>query len=175
MRGRGLLDNTIIAMTADHGTDLGDHGLLQKQTFYEQTITVPNLLAWNGLGQKAVRVRTPVNTIGLLPTVMHLAGIRCPPVEAQPIAALKPSAGPVFSELEFGYQNYRDPDRQVMIRDGRFKMSLFMTGDPDGELYDLENDPLERTNLFATPAHAGTMARLRSGIEQWDRGRRVSR
>jgi arylsulfatase A-like enzyme len=72
----------------------------------------------------------------------------------------------------FGYQKYRDSDRQVMIRDGRFKTSLFMTGNPDGELYDLERDPQERANLFDSPAYAGTVSRLKSGIDAWDRSRR---
>jgi choline-sulfatase len=172
MRSLGLLDNTIIAMTADHGADLGDHGLLQKQSFYEQVVTVPYLISWNGLGRKGGRVRTPVNTIGLLPTVMQLAGIQCPPVEARAIVGIKPALGAVFSELEFGYQKYRDSGRQVMIRDGRFKMSLFMTGDPDGELYDLERDPLERANLFNSPAHLEIVSRLKSAIDRWDRSRK---
>ncbi len=172
MRARGLIDNTIVAMTADHGADLGDHGLLQKQSFYEQVVTAPYLISWNDLGKKGVRVRTSVNTIGLLPTVMQLAGIRCPPVEARAIAGIRPARGPVFSELEFGYQKYRDSDRQVMIRDGRFKMSLFMTGDPDGELYDLDRDPRERANLFNSPVHAEIASRLNSAIDRWDRSRK---
>ena len=60
-----------------------------------------------------------------------------------------------------------------------FKMSLFLKrGDPhayavnpDGELYDLERDPLERENLFGRPAHAGTVSRLKSRIVEWDRSR----
>jgi choline-sulfatase len=171
MRARALLASTIIVMTADHGADLGDHGLLQKQTFYEQVVTVPYLIAWKGLGRSGVRVRTAVSTIGLLPTVMQAAGIACPAVEAHPIAGVSPPAAPVFSELQFGYQKYRDADRQVMIREGRFKMSLFMSGEPDGELYDLERDPLERENLFNHPSHAGIAAHLKSAVVEWDRSR----
>ncbi len=178
VRARGLLDDTIVVMTADHGTELGDHGLLQKMSFYEQVARVPYIVAWNGFGSKAMRVKAPVNTIGLLPTLMELAGIPCPRVEAEAIGDPPRAAGPVFSEIEYGYQKYRDDERQVMIRDGRYKMSLFLqrgggaySGGPDGELYDLDRDPGERTNLFGDAAHAGTVSRLRSRIVEWDASR----
>ncbi len=96
------------------------------------------------------------------------AGIACPAVEARAIAGIRPFATPVFSELEFGYQKYRDSDRQVMIREGRFKMSMFISGEPDGELHDLERKPLEWENH---PARAGIAARLKSTIVEWDRSR----
>jgi len=186
MRSRGLLDNTIIAMLADHGTDLGDHGLLQKQSFYEQVVTVPYLLCWNGLGRKGVRVKAPVNTISLLPTIMNLAGIVSPSIEAFPVrldgSQDRSADAPVFSEIQYGYQKYRDDQRQVMIRNGRLKMSLFMergqsgahASDPDGELYDLNQDPLERHNLFNQPAFADMIARLKANIVDWDRRREVA-
>jgi arylsulfatase A-like enzyme len=179
IRARGLLDDTIVAMTADHGNDLGDHGLLQKQSFYEQVATVPYIFAWRGLARRGARIATPVNTISLMPTVMRFAGIPCPDVEAAPVLDPAPPRGPVFSEIEYGYQKYRDDQRQVMVRDGRFKMSLFIkrgdpgayAGSPDGELYDLERDPLERVNLFAQPPYAQTVSRLKSRIVEWDRRR----
>jgi arylsulfatase A-like enzyme len=187
IRSHGLLENTIIAMTADHGTDLGDHGLLQKQSFYEQVVTVPYLFSWPGMARKGVRLRRPVNTVSLLPTLLKLTGQPVPAVEAPTLESSvargdEPAARPVFSELEYGYQKYRDTDRQVMIRDTDFKLSLFMKrGDPpafaasaDGELYDLTRDPLERNNLFKNRKYNDTAARLQSQIVEWDRDRAAS-
>jgi arylsulfatase A-like enzyme len=181
-RSCGLLEDTIIAMVADHGTDLGDHGLLQKQSFYEQTATVPYLLLCSGIGRQGIRVTTPVNAISLLPTVMRLAGIPCPPVEGATILPGKSPGGPVCGEIEYGYQRYRDDQRQVMIREGQLKMPLFnqrdnpeaYASDPDGGLCDLESDPLERTNLFARPVSARVFSRLKSRVVDWDRSRRFA-
>jgi arylsulfatase A-like enzyme len=180
MRSRRLLDDTIITMTADHGTDLGDHGLLQKQTFYEQVATVPYLFAAPSMSRKGLRFRTPVNTITLLPTLMRLAGLPGANTEAGELSESlirggEPQQQPVFSELQFGYQKYRDDERQVMGRDRSFKLSLFINSqDPDGELYNLRQDPLERNNLFWRAEHAATAARLKSYVLDWDRKRQVS-
>lgn len=177
MRSRGLLDDTIVVFTSDHGTHLGDHGLVQKQTFYEQVVTVPYLFWWRGLGRRGLLLRTPVNTISLLPTLAGLAGVDLPMShEADDLSAVvasgaEPPARPVFSELQFGYQGYRDGDRQVMIREGRWKLSRFGGGDPDGELYDLQADPQEKTNLFAR--RADIARRLWNTIKTWDRTRRT--
>jgi len=75
MRPRGLLDNTIIVMMSDHGAHLGDHGLLQKQTFYEQAATVPYLFWSNDHIRAGRRFRTAVNVNSLLPTLLDLTGL----------------------------------------------------------------------------------------------------
>jgi hypothetical protein len=59
---------------------------------------------------------------------------------------------PVFSDIAFGYQGWRDQDQQVMTRHGDSKMSVFATvRDRDGARYDLGKDPAERNNLFGEP------------------------
>lgn len=153
MGERGLLRNTIIAFVADHGTHLGDHGLLQKQTFYEQVATVPFLFSGRGV-KTGVRVKTPVNAGSLLPTLTEMAGLRGFRAEYPSLAPVlrsgrEPRERPVFSEIAYGYQGYRDTDRQVMVRLGQWKLSVFPdSGEPDGALYDLVNDPGEMQNLF---------------------------
>lgn len=171
MRRRGLLDNTIVAFVSDHGSHLGDHGMVQKQTFYEQVATVP-FFFWSR-GQRAARMRTPVSTLSLMPTLLDLAGLPHDGVQAPSLArsirtAAEPAATPVFSEIAFGYQGYRDAERQVMVRDGRWKLSLFPDGgDPDPALYDLAADPGEAHNLAAQAQHQPTLARLRGEITAW--------
>jgi arylsulfatase len=176
MRRRGLLDDTIVVFTSDHGTHLGDQGLVQKQTFYEQVATVPYLFWWRASLPRGKRLRTPVNTISLLPTLAGLAGVKLRVGhEAEDLSAaiaggVEPPARPVFSEIQFGYQGYRDGDRQVMIRHGRWKLSRFSVGAPDGELYDLDADPRESANLFSRRPEVAE--RLWRTVQTWDRRRR---
>jgi len=177
MRRHDLLTNTIVAFVSDHGTHLGEQGLLQKQTFYEQVVTVPLILWWRGFDRRGIRHREPVSAIGLLPTLCRLAGASLDwPCEGQ--AFLLPPVGearadrPVFSEIKFGYQGYRDEDRQVMVRQGRWKLSRFMDGDPDGALYDLQTDPGESKNLDSSRPEV--VAELVRSIKQWDQQRRVT-
>jgi arylsulfatase A-like enzyme len=177
MKDRQLLDNTIVVFVSDHGSHLGDHGMLQKQTFYEQVATVPYFYWRKGLGRRGVRLKIPVNILSLLPTLLELAGLPHQGAEGRSLAAevskgVEPRQQPIFSEIAFGYQGYRDADRQVMMRDGRYKLSLFPdSGDPDGALYDLARDPNEARNLYADPKHRGLVAKLRERIYAWDRTR----
>lgn len=185
MDRRSLLDNTIVAFLSDHGTHLGDHGLFQKQTFYEQVVTVPYFFWWRKLPRRGLRIKRPVNVHTLLPTLLDLAGVeRHRNVDAPSLAGVirshrEPLHAPVFSELKFGYQGYRDDDRLVMARDGPYKLSLFQhsrqpdkyVGREEGSLYDMVEDPREERNLYSIDAHQDTVSRLREGITNWDRRR----
>lgn len=170
MSRRDLLANTIVAFVSDHGTHLGDQGLVQKQTFYEQVATVPLFFWWRGWNGRGVRHREPVNVIGLLPTLAELAGVEIPwACEGDgllDVSGRPRPGGPVFSEIKFGYQGFRDADRQVMVRVGRWKLTRFMQGDPDGSLYDLQDDPGERCNLFGREPQV--VVRLTERIREWD-------
>jgi arylsulfatase A-like enzyme len=185
MHRRGLLDNTIVAFVSDHGTHLGDHGLVQKQTFYERVVTVAYFFWWREFQHKGIRLKNPVNTHTLLPTLLDLAGVEHGGnVEVRSLATnirdgSEPPQQTVFSEIKFGYQGYRDNDRLVMVRDRRFKLVLFkdphdpqrLQSSPDGSLYDLTNDPNEVQNLFGRAEWQGTVSRLRSEIDRWDNQR----
>jgi choline-sulfatase len=180
MKTRRLLENTIIAFVSDHGSHLGDQGMLQKQTFYEQVATVPFFFWRRGLAKPGARISTPVNILGLLPTLLEMAGLPHRGIDGESLAACvlngrAARAQPVFSEIAFGYQGYRDADRQVMIRDGRYKLSLFPdSGEPDGALYDLNSDPGESHNLFSEAKSHALISQLRSRIAGWDRSRGYS-
>lgn len=180
LRRRGRLENTIVAFVSDHGTHLGDHGLLQKQTFYEQVATVPYLFRYPGGIRPGSRFRTPVSTLTLLATLIELAGLPAPEsVEAPSLAAnlrggVEPAAAPVFSEIKLGYRGYRDDDRLVMIRSGRHKMFLFQDpsgperfrGREEGSLFDLATDPAEERDLFRN--RRALAAGMQEQIRAWD-------
>jgi arylsulfatase len=170
MRARGLLDNTVIVMTSDHGAHLGDQGMVQKQTFYEQVATVPYLFWSKEHVRPGSRFRVPVNINSLLPTVLDLAGLPAGGGQERSLApslrrGAEPPRAPVISEIAFGYQGWRDQERQAMIRDGDYKMTLFPdAADPDGALYDLRRDPGETTNLFNNAGQQRTVRRLRERL-----------
>ena len=171
LQRRGLMDNTIIAFCSDHGTHLGDHGLVQKQTFYEPVVNVPFWFHAPGRIRQQ-RVETPVEVLSLMPTLLDLAGLDVPPqcdgVSLAPTLrdGVTPDARPVFSEMTLGSFEIRHDDRLVMVRDGDWKLVLCLDVDGgDGALFDLAADPHERHNLYNAVAHATTQARLTQLIE----------
>ena len=160
MNGRGLLDNTIIAYCSDHGTHLGDYGLVQKQTFFEPAVRVPFLFSYPGHIPCGTRCRTPVETQSLLPTLLAFAGLEvgddgcAPSLDACLRNGREPESRPVFSEFTLGSfaPNIEHRGRLVMVREDVWKLSACM--DPeicDVALYNLRDDPYERVNRAADP------------------------
>lgn len=155
-----LLDRTVVAVAADHGESLGDHGEETHSMFvYESAIRIPLILWRPGLLPQGRVVREPVRAIDLAPTLLDLlgvAGLRTPQARSllpllQGHAAAAPE--PVYSEtyLPRFYMNWA-PLRTLL--DGRYKLIEA----PRPELYDLEADPRETRNVFGErAATAGTL------------------
>ncbi len=185
MRGLGVLDNTIVAFTSDHGAHLGDHGFYQKQSFFDASARVPLFLSGPGVPEGGV-VDAPVSIGSLLPTLLDLADIGTP--EDLDYASLAPNFhgtpadDPVFSEIDYGLWDYRDGDRYVMIRHNRWKLALYrdptdpgrLPADDGRMLYDLETDPGERRNLSGDPAGAEIAQDLTARIDALNRSRTIA-
>jgi arylsulfatase A-like enzyme len=156
LHARGLSDSTLIVFSSDHGDHLGDHGLPFKETFYESALMVPLIASGPGVA-KGKRCSAQVNWLDLHATFLSLAGIDVPDhVQGRDIGALfggpenlidPESARPdpyyqvAFSELLGG----------AMVCTHRYK--LVVCDDGEGELYDLEEQPLEVNNHFRDPAY----------------------
>jgi arylsulfatase A-like enzyme len=171
MRGRGMLENTIVAFVADHGTHLGDYRMVQKQTFYEPSVCVPFFLWRPAQVAGGAFVETPVETLGLLPALLELAGLgRCEqPSGRQLLDACagggEPAARQVFSEFTLSQVPGYEGQRIAMVRDGRWKLSLRLAPALcDLTLHDLEADPHERTNLAGRPAQRSVQERLAQSL-----------
>lgn len=80
LEAEGLRENTLILFTTDHGEMMGDHGLVQKQSFYRQSLTVPTAIVDPSAGS-AHRCTHPVEFTDLTATMLDAAGL-------DPVAAL---------------------------------------------------------------------------------------
>lgn len=144
---RGRLDDTVIAVLADHGESLGDHGELNHGIFiYESVVRIPWFLRVPGLAP--ARVLDAVSIVDLMPTVLGLLG--APPIatdgrDLMPMLRGEDGAAelPVYAEslypIRLGWSGLQS------VRVGRFKLIQA----PRPELYDLWNDPFEERNLHA--------------------------
>ena len=146
----GISDNTIIIFTSDHGEYMGDYGLLQKGPFmYDNLIKVP-LLFWGKGVEKSVTSDEIVENIDIVPTILELIGKEVPyGIQGE---SLKNILQKIDKERvkKSAIVTYDARDRGIMVksyRDKRYKLNLFMN-EEYGEMYDLEVDPQETTNLF---------------------------
>jgi arylsulfatase A-like enzyme len=164
---RGLLENLLVVFCSDHGNHLGDFGLIQKQTFFDPAVNVPYVFWGPGIVSPRVPVETPVELRSLLPTLLDLAGVDhgedVADVSLAPVLrdGADPDPRPVFSELTLGSFGIRLDDRLVLVRDGRWKLSVCLDPEPvDVVLFDLERDPAERENRADDPEVADVRERL---------------
>lgn len=183
MDARGLLENLLIVFCSDHGTHLGDFGLVQKQTFFDPVVNVPYVFWGPGIVQPRPPVETPVEVRSLLPTLLDLAGL---PGSGASVAAehvsdaslgavvregADPEPRPVFSEFTLGSFGIRPHDRLLMIREGGWKLTLCLDPEPcELMLVDLGSDPTEQVNRADDPTASRVRDRLlASAIEHISR------
>ncbi len=134
LESRGLLENTLLVMVADHGESLGEHGILFRHAGLHDTTThVPLMIRWPGSDREGRRIEGLVQTIDLFPTILKAAGVAVPPQDGQ---NLEKTRRVVFAE--------HADHLGAMVRNRDFKYIQ----SPDGPwLYDLKADPGETRNL----------------------------
>lgn len=168
---RGVLDDTVIIFTSDHGDCLTDHGHSQKWNMYESTVHVPAVAAWPGRIPAGRRIEKLVSLFDFGPTILELAGAAVPDwMEAQSLTPLfEEGDGPERPRVFAEHANDKllTGTRFVtMIREGCYKLVHFVDS-AEGQLFDLDADPQELTNLWDDPAHSETKRRLIDAILEW--------
>ena len=177
-----LMRDTLVLFVSDHGDMIGDLELIAKGAFfYDPCTRVPLLLRLPGAERAGTRVRDLVQPHDLAATLLRAAGMPAAEVaglmpQSQDLAALaradgeRPQArdhaitlyrnsGMGYRSSELGPAQYWDPPIYAsMFHDGRYKLTLYQDptaqNDPEGELYDMEQDPDETSNLWSDPRHA---------------------
>jgi choline-sulfatase len=165
LRMAGLSDATRVIYTSDHGDNVGTRGLWGKSVMYEESAAVPFIAAGPDVPAGQV-VDTPISLVDLYRSILECSGA---PIAAQDEALPSRSIWPLIAGER--------PDRTVlseyhaaasiagsfMIRHGRWKYTYYVGYLP--ELFDLQRDPGETTDLATDPAYARVLqdceARLR--------------
>ncbi len=150
----GLGDTTRVIYTSDHGDNLGARGMWGKSTLYQESVAVPLMLTGPNIAPETVEA--PVSLLDLHPTILEGAGLETEATKPG-VSLLNGRHDPdraVFSE----YHAVASPSAGYMVRKGRWKYHAYVGYAP--ELFDLEADPEELTDLAPDPAFAGTVAAM---------------
>ena len=192
LAAKGLLDDTLVIATADHGEMGTAHGGMRQKNFnaYEESTRVPLVYSNPRLWKKPQTSDALVSHVDFLPTLASLVGA---PAAARSdwegvdysAQVLGRSSKPPQSYTVFTYDDFQSgqssgpypkpPNHIVSIRERRYKLARYYDTAgkvPDQwEMYDLVSDPLERVNLAhkgyrRTPEQQRQYVRLRRKLAQ---------
>jgi arylsulfatase A-like enzyme len=190
----GLREDTIVIFCSDHGDFMGEHMMQCKGgAFYDCLTRVPLIVSWPGMIRQGATCESMVNLIDVVPTILRLQGAAIPETMQGvplPIATTGPEREAAFSEYGAGGPpftlreleelplphgrntliqtlRWREAEgRRKMVRTQRWKYVHDPMGDLD-ELYDLEADPWELSNLAHDPNMADVLHDLRLRLADW--------
>jgi choline-sulfatase len=153
LRAKGLYDSSLIAVMADHGESLGEHGENTHGVFlYDSTIRVPLLIKPPGAPAQEKQIETRVSLVDVAPTMLQQAGVTVPK-EMQGeslLGMIKPQAShtaattdrPAYAETDYPHRAFGWSSLRA-LRTGKY---LYIRA-PQPELYNQTSDPEEKQNL----------------------------
>jgi iduronate 2-sulfatase len=163
----GLADSTIIVFTSDHGYHMGEHGLWQKTSLFEESARVPMLIVAPGISKKGGVAASPVSHLDLYPTLIELAGIKGPDnLQGQSLVPMlrnpdeRGRGWALTQVMRFGVGKTAKRHFGYSLRTPRWRYTEWDEGGRGRELYDHDTDSKELTNLADRPEHAETIAGL---------------
>jgi iduronate 2-sulfatase len=185
----GLADSTVIVFTSDHGYHMGEHGLWQKMSLFEESSRVPLLIVAPGVTPSGGVVAAPVSHVDLFPTLAELCNVKPPSnLQGQSLVPLlkdttQTGRGWALTQVTRGAaggganknknknaksestnpQKTSENDGRFLgysLRTARWRYTEWDEGKKGRELYDHESDAKELTNLAERPEHSDTVKEL---------------
>jgi arylsulfatase A-like enzyme len=169
----GLTDNTIVVVWGDHGWHLGDHGLWNKHTNFEQATRTCLIIRGVKGSQKNLKPTTLCELVDVFPTLCELTGIATPKY-MDGISLVPTMKNPDATLRQYAFSQY--PQQNALgysIRTKRFRYTEWVeypytTEKPyceaevvASEMYDYDLDPLETKSIIDNPAYAKEQAMMK--------------
>ncbi|MGQ0764481.1 MAG: sulfatase [Gemmatimonadota bacterium] len=171
---RGVLENTIVIVTSDHGEEFNEHGVMNHgSSLYFPSVHIPLMVVWPGRIPSGSVVTTPVTLRDVPATILDLIG--GPVRGALPGSSLAlqwtndgtPAASPRLAELDWARNLPSGPighgDMKSVADDSGLR--YIRRGDGHEELYNVVADPLEARNLAGDSSFVAAVSRLRSTVD----------
>jgi arylsulfatase A-like enzyme len=168
----GLAESTMVIYMGDNGFSFGEHGLIDKRHFYEESVKVPFLIRCPELFEGGKTMTPMIQNIDVAPTILEVAGVEKPEqFQGRSIIPLLKGEGVQWRDKIFYeyYWEYDFPHTPTMhgVRTDRYKLIRYHGVWDTNEFYDLQEDPYEMNNLIASPEHQELIKELATDIYDW--------
>ena len=144
MEKLGLLENTVIIVTSDHGEEFMEHGHLQHKSLYQEVIRIPMMIHHPKMAQ-GHRTSPPYLNVDLLPIVASMAGLPVPSnIDGIDLnAPLRSERGRIITGMTAKKQR-----NEIAFERNGTKLIQICRPELREELYDLSTDPVEKQDLI---------------------------
>lgn len=165
----GLARNTLVIYTSDQGFYLGQNGWFDKRWMYDISMRSPLLARWPGHIKPGSKTNTMVQNIDYAPTILDVAGTQIPPnmqgLSLRPVLE-NPAKTLPRNSLYYHFYEYKADHtvlQHVGVRTDRYKLLYFYTVN-EWQLFDLQKDPAELTNLVNDQQYQGILADMKKEL-----------
>ena len=165
-----LAENTVVFFASDNGYYLGEHGLGDKRSAYDESMRIPFVVRYPKLGVHDKTVDEMVLNIDLAPTLLDFAGLPVPK-EIQG-RSLRPLVEGKFVSwrkawfYEYFFEHNFPTPPILAVRTDTAKLIQYPGHDDWTELFDLKADPYEMKNLMGDPAHKKLLAQMKREFDR---------
>lgn len=162
----GLDKNTVIVFTSDHGYHLGEYGMWQKQSLFEQSARVPLIIATPGAKNNGQSTRALAQLLDLYPTMTDICGLEAPKyLDGKSLKPVLDGTASSVHEAVFG-QVERSGVHGMSVRTSVYRYTEWNYGEKGVQLYDMVGDSFQTKNLALDPKYAQPCAELHAVIEK---------
>lgn len=158
LKRAGIEDKTIVIFTSDHGYHLGEHDFWAKVSLHEESAAVPLIISVPG--KKPAVCDSLAELLDLYPTLSSLCGLKVPEnIQGENLAPLLDDPSLRVRDAAFSVDPRGKGNRGFLLRDDRWAYIQYKEdGSGGAELFDMEKDPQQFTNLAGKPEYASTVA-----------------
>lgn len=169
----GLSKNTVVIYASDQGFYLGEHGWFDKRFIYEESLKTPFVIRYPGVIKPGTKVNDLVVNIDWAPTVLNIAGVKTPSdMQGKSffplLKANNTAQVPWRKEAYYHYYEFPEPHHvypHFGLRTSRYKLAYFYGGADSWELYDLQKDPKEVSNIYGAKGTKKLTADLKGKLK----------
>lgn len=167
---RGLNENTLVIYLSDQGFYMGEHGWFDKRFMYEESFRTPMVARLPSLIPASSQVYANVVNADIGPTILELAGIKTPE-DMQGKSFVNTLRNPEMAHRKTVYYHYYENGEHAVsphfgVRDDRYKLIRFYKRVEQWELYDLQEDPLEISNVYDDPAYRKVVRAMKKKLRK---------
>ncbi|MCD7976983.1 MAG: sulfatase-like hydrolase/transferase [Tannerellaceae bacterium] len=175
LKEAGLDENTLVIYMGDNGFAWGEHGLIDKRHFYEESVRVPMLVRAPGLFEGGKVIEEMVQNVDIAPTILDYIGVeKAPQMVGYSYIPLLKGQPTDWRECIFYeyYWEHEFPQTPTMhgVRTDRYKYIRYHGIWDTNEFFDLQADPGETMNLIASPEHQEIIQQLNHELYNWLEG-----